>query len=190
MSVALLPHPGETILAHSPVPDSTLTKNPPLRFGFLVTSAAIYVPVLRDGIHLRESLESRRIPLSELRGVSLRPVSVWNSLLLVNVVLLFNALVLLTPLYIEQGHRYTAVLLPAILALSVVRAFHAGDGRWRLELRTSSGPVQFTPAASDVGSSKAKAEALALQRAFLDACPLAGITVEATNSPAAVQGPA
>jgi len=169
MTVVLQALPGESVLASAPVPDATLTRRPPLRLGFLITDSAIYVPVERDGLFLRERLQPRRIPLAEVRGVDLAPAPVWSAMFFLHLFLLFNALVLLAPSHIEKGEYLQAVGPPAVWAFFAAASLWAGTGRWSLTLHTNSGPVQFTPAVTDLFSSTAKAEALQRQRAFQQA---------------------
>src|SRR5262252_1655774 len=74
----LEPLPGETVVESLDVPKQTYFGRRDFRFGFVVTTSAVYVPVRKRGFALTEPLAALRIPLQDLREVSLEPASVFQ----------------------------------------------------------------------------------------------------------------
>jgi hypothetical protein len=190
MTLTLVPHSDEVVIAEVPIPPVSLWRwrDSSFRFGFVVTAEAAYVPVGRQGFSLIESLESRRVPLSEIRSVSLVPAGSLSLLLAADLALVLFCLWMALPGLLAQGFTWTAFSVP-IFIVPTVRRILGARGRWRLQILLGTESLYFTPSDFDVPSSRAKRLALASQAAFVAGCRTAGVIVH-DKSPALTSQPA
>ncbi len=180
----------ETVVASSAVPGPSFWRPPDLRFGFIVTRAAIYVPVPRSGFHVRERLEQRRIPLADLSTVSLTPASPWSPTLVLGLLVMSMWLAVFVPHFREHGFSWRSLGFPLMIAPGTVRAILGAFGRLRLRLITPSESIDFAPEATATPFRGSKRRASALQRAFVEACREVGVPVTLHPNPSAPPEPA
>ena len=172
--LTLKARPSETIIASEDLP-SRLHWRSRFRFGFIVTSEALYLPVPRDGLPIFEGLEQRRIPLADVSSVSLRRMTFVSGEFLLSVPVLLLWLATYLPHAIGQGFAWSDLWFGMVFGLTAVTAILGGTGRFTLKVFTSSSSLQFTPGPSDVVSGASKRRAASVQHAFLRGCLAAGL---------------
>lgn len=174
MSILLQPDQGETVIAQVPVPAMW---HRGFRFGFAVTSSALYLAVKSLGFTLRDPLKPVRVPLSDIKRVEFSPADKRIALLI-----LYGAASLIFCAAAVAVRDWFWIFWVLSLGLQLIQEVLGSSGRFQLKILTSSGSFDVIPDTSDIWLPRQKREAFEVQRALFQACVDAGMVPQKSNS--------
>lgn len=174
MSILLQPDQGEKVIAQVPVP---ATRRRGFRFGFAVTSNALYLTVKSRGFTLRDPLKPVRVPLTDVKRVEFSPADKRIPLLI-----LYSATWLIFCAAAVAVRDWFWIFWVLSLGLQLVQEVLGSSGRFQLKILTSSGSFDIIPDTWDISLPRQKREALEVQRALFQACIDAGMIPQKGNS--------
>lgn len=174
MSTILVPEEHEIVIRSLPLPKWRFFGRQ-FRFGYTVTSDAIYLPVKKRGITLVDPFEPLRISKEDVKAIEFRPAREIPGNLFVSLLCCFMFLFDLL-LGLKQSVFLVAIVAVTLVVglLDVVLGLR---GRFQLKVFSGSRCYEYTPQPQDVWSPRSKVKALERQREFVDACAAAGIQV-------------
>jgi hypothetical protein len=181
MTEILEGRPGETLVASSAVPKDPWLDRREFRFGFVVTTVAVYVPLRKRGFALTEPLAALRIPLQDIREMSLEPASAFQIQSLAGLFLV--GLWAVGNIFRMPGSTWSSLGTLIFLVGLAIQGLLGARGRWRLRIATVGENLDFTPPPYGGRSSAMKERAFAAQRAFLTACASVGVVVHQPEAP-------